>query len=109
MLFRELFSIEITVSVFRLVGEASFLFPTGIELLPRRIKIDPAEIVWIPFLKDEILVFGFIVTSPTTLPFGKFGNGTFSYWILGGFSRKAFTRFWIRLSSKKSSPTIVSS
>jgi hypothetical protein len=29
--------------------------------------------------------FGFIVTSPTTLSFGKLGNGTFSYWILVDF------------------------
>jgi hypothetical protein len=36
------------------------------------------------FLK-KLFFLGFIVTSPTTLSFGKLGNGTFSYWILVDF------------------------
>jgi hypothetical protein len=39
------------------------------------------------FFEKRTIFFGFIVTSPTTLSFGKLGNGTFSYWIFGGFSR----------------------
>ena len=37
------------------------------------------KVIEVDFLKKETLEFAFMVTNPTTLSFGRFGKGTFSY------------------------------